>query len=182
MMVRKRTLHPLRQIKKRQGVRQSALSSLYHHTAALLSVASSRKGRSAIRGVSVASQFRSSLQLLVSDLEKTAPHFIRCIKPNSKKKANSLDPGEVLRQLRYAGMMETIRIRRQGYSVREDHESFYKRFSLVLNSQDRSKGIAFLVKGLSMRLGVSNADWQIGHTKIFLQKELADKLASLSIL
>jgi myosin heavy subunit len=66
--------------------------------------------------------------------------------------------------------------------MREDHESFYKRFSLVLNSQDRSKGIAFLVKGLSMRLGVSNADWQIGHTKIFLQKELADKLASLSIL
>ncbi len=111
MMVRKRTLHPLKQIERRQGVRHSALSSLYHHTAALLSVASSRKGRSAIRGVSVASQFRSSLQLLVSDLEKTAPHFIRCIKPNSKKEANSLDSGEVLRQLRYAGMMETIRIR-----------------------------------------------------------------------
>jgi len=159
-----------------------SLSEATSPNAALLSVASNRKGRSAIRGVSVASQFRSSLQLLVTDLEKTAPHFIRCIKPNSKKKANSLDSGEVLRQLRYAGMMETIRIRRQGYSVREDHESFYKRFSLVLNSQDRSKGIEFLVNDLSKRLGVSDADWQIGHTKIFLRKELADKLANLSIL
>ena len=130
--------------------------------------------------MSVASQFRTSLQLLVSDLEKTSPHFIRCVKPNSKKKANTLDSGEVLRQLRYAGMMETIRIRRQGYSVREEHESFYSRFSLVLNSKDRDEGIEFLVKDLSQRLNVTDADWQIGHTKIFLRRELADKLADLA--
>ena len=72
--------------------------------------------RSTIRGVSVGSQFRTSLQSLVSDLEKTQPHYIRCIKPNLRKEANSFEAGEVLRQLRYAGMMETIRIRREGYS------------------------------------------------------------------
>ena len=89
-----------------------------------------KKGRSSIRGISVASQFRSSLQTLVSDLEETMPHYIRCLKPNLKKSPNSFDPGEVLRQLRYAVMMEAIRIRREGYALREGHESFYNRFHI----------------------------------------------------
>lgn len=44
--------------------------------------------RSAIRGVSVASQFRTSLQMLVMDLECTQPHYVRCIKPNTTKAPN----------------------------------------------------------------------------------------------
>ena len=35
--------------------------------------------RSAIGGVSVASQFKSSLQYLVNELEERQPHYIRCI-------------------------------------------------------------------------------------------------------
>jgi myosin heavy subunit len=66
--------------------------------------------RSAIRGISVGSQFRASLQSLMSDLEATQPHYIRCIKPNLNKAPSSLDAGEILRQLRYSGMMEAIRI------------------------------------------------------------------------
>ena len=81
-------------------------------------VSSGRRG-SNIRGISVASQFKTSLQELMSDLEKTTPHYVRCVKPNLIKQANSLDSGEVLRQLRYAGMMEAIRIRRQGYANRK---------------------------------------------------------------
>jgi myosin heavy subunit len=140
-----------------------------------------KKGRSSIRGISVASQFRSSLQTLVSDLEETMPHYIRCLKPNLKKSPNSFDPGEVLRQLRYAGMMEAIRIRREGYALREGHESFYDRFHMLLNSEDlqQGEGIAHLVMILSKRLNVTDIDWQIGHSKIFLRRELACKLETL---
>jgi myosin heavy subunit len=56
--------------------------------------------RSSIRGVSVGSQFRTSLQSLVADLEKTQPHYIRCIKPNLLKASGSFLAGEVLKQLR----------------------------------------------------------------------------------
>ena len=40
------------------------------------------------------------------------------------KTANYFSAGEVLKQLRYSGMMEAIRIRREGYALREDHLSF----------------------------------------------------------
>ena len=138
--------------------------------------------RSSIRGFSVASQFKQSLQSLVDDLEMTQPHYIRCIKPNLKKASHLFTAGEVLKQLRYSGMMEAIRIRREGYGLREDHQSFYNRFSVLLSTDDLKKGmgIAQLVKVLSKRLNVSDADWQIGHTKIFLRRELSDKLERLA--
>ncbi|CAB9513362.1 Unconventional myosin [Seminavis robusta] len=140
--------------------------------------------RSTIRGVSVGSQFRASLQILVADLEKTQPHYIRCIKPNLQKSPNAFSSGEVLKQLRYSGMMEAIRIRREGYALREDHESFYNRFSVLLSQEDMQggSGIEHLVKVLSKRLSVTDADWQIGHSKIFLRRELSEKLERLATL
>ena len=140
--------------------------------------------RSSIRGVSVGSQFRSSLQSLVADLEQTQPHYIRCVKPNDNKAPNSFHPGGVLKQLRYSGMMEAIRIRQEGYALREEHESFFDRFSVLLNpgelKKDGDAAILQLVKVLSNRLGVSDADWQCGHSKIFLRRELSEKLERLA--
>jgi myosin heavy subunit len=137
---------------------------------------------SSIRGFSVAAQFKQSLQSLVDDLEKTSPHYIRCIKPNLKKSANHFVAGEVLKQLRYSGMMEAIRIRREGYALREDHQSFYNRFCVLLSSEymEEDVGIEELVRVLSKRLSVTNADWQIGHSKIFIRRELSEKLERLA--
>jgi len=138
--------------------------------------------RSSIRGFSVASQFKTSLQSLVEDLEKTQPHYIRCVKPNLKKAPNNFNAGEVLKQLRYSGMMEAIRIRREGYALREPHQSFFSRFAMLLGPEDwkGGKGIETLVQVLSKRLSVSDVDWQIGHSKVFLRRELSDKLERLA--
>ena len=78
--------------------------------------------------------------------------------------------------------METIRIRREGYALREDHASFYNRFHLLLNPEEAAKGegISHLVQVLSKRLDITDADWQIGHTKIFLRRELSEKLERLA--
>ena len=145
---------------------------------------SNHRSRSTIRGVSVASQFKTSLQTLVSDLEQTEPHYIRCLKPNLKKASNSFEAGEALRQLQYAGMMEAIRIRREGYALREPHESFYNKFHILLDSEDLKggEGIEHLVQVLSKRLSVTDVDWQVGHSKIFLRRELATKLETLTSL
>jgi myosin heavy subunit len=138
--------------------------------------------RSSIRGFSVSSQFKQSLQSLVEDLESTQPHYIRCLKPNSIKALNSFISGEVLKQLRYSGMMEAIRIRREGYALREDHQSFFNRFTVLLGADemDGEVGIEHLVSVLSKRLNVTDADWQIGHSKIFLRRELSEKLERLA--
>lgn len=78
--------------------------------------------------------------------------------------------------------METIRIRREGYSLREEHESFHRRFHLLLSTEEANKGegIRHLVKILSKRLNLTDAEWQIGHTKIFVKRDLASKLEVLA--
>ena len=71
--------------------------------------------------------------------------------------------------MRYAGMMEAIRIRREVYAFRKTHESFYNRFNILLDAKDRKEGegISHLVSVLSKRLSVTDIDWQIGHSKYF---------------
>ena len=75
--------------------------------------------------------FREQLERLVEDLNKTKPRYVRCIKPNAKKQPNELDSLDVLRQLRCAGMLESIRIRRAGYAVRRPFKEFFARFRIL---------------------------------------------------
>jgi myosin heavy subunit len=51
------------------------------------------------------------LRTLMETLTATAPHYVRCLKPNVLKLPSVFDTDMVLNQLRYAGMMETIKIR-----------------------------------------------------------------------
>lgn len=56
---------------------------------------------------------------MLSSLELPS-RYIRCVKPNPDKERDRLDALEVLRQLQYSGMMETIRIRRQVFRTGRD--------------------------------------------------------------
>jgi hypothetical protein len=46
------------------------------------------------------------------------PHFVRCIKPNRANSPAVWEEEYVLAQLKYTGMLETIRIRKEGFAVR----------------------------------------------------------------
>ena len=63
----------------------------------------------------------------MAKLEDTDPYFIRCLKPNRTQSANVFEHDLVLAQLRYTGMVETIRIRALGYSLRMPFADFYAR-------------------------------------------------------
>lgn len=76
-------------------------------------------------------QFRTQLDALMKMLNATAPHYIRCIKPNSIKKARVFEAPICLQQLRYAGVFEAVKIRQQGYPFRWTYENFYKRYRCV---------------------------------------------------
>ncbi|NWZ68181.1 MYO3B protein, partial [Acrocephalus arundinaceus] len=71
--------------------------------------------------------FHSSLMVLMERMYSANPHFVRCIKPNSQKEPGVLDNQVVLLQLRYNGLLETIRIRRDGFSWRPSFEEFAER-------------------------------------------------------
>ncbi|XP_048148472.1 myosin-IIIb-like isoform X2 [Corvus hawaiiensis] len=84
------------------------------------------------RKQSAGAQFRHSLMVLMERMYSANPHFVRCIKPNIQKEPGVLDDQVVLLQLRYNGLLETIRIRRDGFSWRPSFEEFAERYGILL--------------------------------------------------
>uniref|UniRef100_A0A669DIY7 Myosin VIIAb n=1 Tax=Oreochromis niloticus TaxID=8128 RepID=A0A669DIY7_ORENI len=84
------------------------------------------------RSPTLSSQFKRSLELLMRTLSVCQPFFVRCIKPNELKKPMLFDRELCVRQLRYSGMMETIRIRRAGYPIRYTFAEFVDRYRVLM--------------------------------------------------
>ncbi|OQR94959.1 myosin-like protein [Achlya hypogyna] len=72
----------------------------------------------------VVAKFKSQLQSLLALLHTTAPHFIRCIKPNDAASPTEFAADRVAEQLRCSGVLEAAKISRTGYPIRFPHESF----------------------------------------------------------
>ncbi|XP_075871183.1 unconventional myosin-VIIa-like [Nelusetta ayraudi] len=124
------------------------------------------------RSPTLSSQFKRSLELLMKTLSGCQPFFVRCIKPNEYKKPMLFDRELCVRQLRYSGMMETIRIRRAGYPIRYTFVEFVDRYRMLMPGvkpaykQGDLKGTCQRIS--EMVLGRDD-DWQLGKTKIFLK-------------
>ncbi|XP_020564813.1 unconventional myosin-VIIa-like isoform X2 [Oryzias latipes] len=126
------------------------------------------------RSPTLSSQFKRSLEMLMRTLSVCQPFFVRCIKPNELKKPMLFDRELCIRQLRYSGMMETIRIRRAGYPIRYSFAEFVDRYRVLMpgikpsHLQEDLRGTCQQI--LTARLG-KHEDWQIGKTKIFLKDQ-----------
>jgi len=83
------------------------------------------------------SQFRKQLDSLMKVLNKTYPHYVRCVKSNSIKKPRVFEAGLCLRQLRYAGVFEAVKIRQRGFPFRWTHDDFYKRYRCCARERSR---------------------------------------------
>lgn len=83
------------------------------------------------RTPTVAARFSDSLQQLLDNMSKCNPWFVRCIKPNNEKMPMRFDMPVVMEQLRYAGMLDTIKIRQSGYPIRMRFQQFVDRYRCV---------------------------------------------------
>ncbi|XP_074194057.1 unconventional myosin-IXb isoform X10 [Rhinolophus sinicus] len=117
---------------------------------------------------SISAQFQTSLNKLLEALGKAEPFFIRCIRSNAEKKELCFDEELVLQQLRYTGMLETVRIRRSGYSAKYTFQDFTEQFQVLLpkNSQPCREVISALLE----KMNVNKRSYQIGKTKVFLKE------------
>ncbi|XP_077159533.1 myosin-IIIa isoform X2 [Paroedura picta] len=116
----------------------------------------------------VASYFRYSLMDLLSKMVVGQPHFVRCIKPNNDRQANKYDKEKVLVQLRYTGILETARIRRQGYSHRILFANFIKRYYILCyKSSDNPPVSPETCAAILEKAQLDN--WILGKTKVFLK-------------
>nr|KAG5714689.1 hypothetical protein BaRGS_000177 [Batillaria attramentaria] len=106
------------------------------------------------RTPTVAASFNESLLSLIDTMSRCHPFFVRCVK-NTTKSAMLFEDQVVSDQLRYTGMLETIRIRKMGYPIRSNSPSSFREVCAMILAT----------------LGPSYKDqYQIGATKVFMKE------------
>uniref|UniRef100_A0A7N4V6M3 Myosin XVA n=1 Tax=Sarcophilus harrisii TaxID=9305 RepID=A0A7N4V6M3_SARHA len=128
----------------------------------------------------VAAKFQQSLLDLVDKMERCNPLFVRCLKPNHKKEPDLFEPDVVMGQLRYSGVMETIRIRKEGFPVRIPFQVFIDRYRcLVSLKHDIPATGEACVSVLNRLCTVTHQMYCIGVSKLFLKEHLYQLLESM---
>jgi myosin heavy subunit len=112
----------------------------------------------------VASQFSSQLTDLRNRIEKTNPHYVRCLKPNQSLKPNEFDSAMIADQLRYAGVLEAIRVSRVGYSQRYTKKHFLDRYRFIAPDEVRQRGDDHS-KINAVELELTKKIWKLQHPK-----------------
>nr|XP_018685159.1 PREDICTED: myosin-2-like isoform X2 [Musa acuminata subsp. malaccensis] len=106
---------------------------------------------------------------LMQRLESTTPHFIRCIKPNSKQLPSMYEHDLVLQQLRCCGVLEVVRISRSGYPTRMTHQLFAERYGFLLLQTSSSQDALSLSVSILQQFNVPPEMYRVGYTKLFFR-------------
>lgn len=117
---------------------------------------------------SISAQFQASLSKLLETLRKAEPFFVRCIRSNGDKREMHFDDALVLQQLRYTGMLQTVRIRRSGYGAKFTFKEFIDQFGVLLPKEISTPQED--ITNLLTKMGLPGSSFQIGRTKVFLKE------------
>ncbi|PWU90907.1 hypothetical protein C4B63_47g94 [Trypanosoma cruzi] len=117
--------------------------------------------------------FIKQLLQLLAVINQTNPHWIRCVKPNAEKQCRRFSDGLVLQQLRSAGVLETVRIRKAGYPIRFKYDDFLKRYRVLFRNGVHGKVAS---REIVQNCDIDPAEVQFGETKIFMKHEAYFKL------
>ncbi|XP_070836876.1 myosin-11-like [Chaetodon trifascialis] len=115
--------------------------------------------------------YKESLSKLMTTLHNTQPNFVRCIIPNHEKRAGKMDSNLVLEQLRCNGVLEGIRICRQGFPNRIVFQEFRQRYEILAANaipkgfMDGKQACCLMVKHLDLDTNL----YRIGQSKMFFR-------------
>uniref|UniRef100_A0A8D2ZV89 Unconventional myosin-IXa-like n=1 Tax=Scophthalmus maximus TaxID=52904 RepID=A0A8D2ZV89_SCOMX len=126
---------------------------------------------------SISAQFQASLNKLMETLDQSEPYFVKCIRSNAEKLPLRFNDSLVLRQLRYTGMLETVRIRQSGYSIKYTFKDFVRHFHVLLprGTSPTKSGIREFFR----RIHLMPAGYQVGNTMVFLREVERQRLQTL---
>ncbi|EGD75941.1 serine/threonine protein kinase [Salpingoeca rosetta] len=145
----------------------------------------------------ICGHFKSSLADLMSKMLAARPHFVRCIKPNTRQEPRNFKEEQVTRQLNYTGLLATIKIRQQGYPVRLPFGEFVRMYQIVgfeltkeiapVDEQAAcvrilsEPGVSSLLAKVATKSGPTwrGQAWDVGKTKVFMKHYTADALQQL---
>ena len=141
---------------------------------------------------SLSKQFKRQLDDLIKMLSQSNPRFVKCIKPNGEKIPIKLDSTDVRAQLLSAGVLEAVKIIKQGYSIRRTQEEFFMRYFALApeiikgNKEEIQKDgykklivkmIEIFIKEKELKKYLSDTFYfQIGYSKIFMKEEVRNAL------
>ncbi|KAJ8384012.1 hypothetical protein AAFF_G00212560 [Aldrovandia affinis] len=115
--------------------------------------------------------YKESLGRLMTTLHNTQPNFVRCIIPNHEKRAGKLDAHLVLDQLCCNGVLEGIRICRQGFPNRIIFQEFRQRYEILAAGvipkgfMDGKQACSQMIKHLDLDPNL----YRIGQSKVFFR-------------
>ncbi|OCT83014.1 myosin-9 [Xenopus laevis] len=115
--------------------------------------------------------YKEQLSKLMATLRNTNPNFVRCIIPNHEKKSGKLDAHLVLDQLRCNGVLEGIRICRQGFPNRVVFQEFRQRYEILTPNaipkgfMDGKQACVLMIKALELDSNL----YRIGQSKVFFR-------------
>ncbi|XP_064488667.1 unconventional myosin-VI-like isoform X2 [Ornithodoros turicata] len=119
--------------------------------------------------ISVGSKFRSQLQELMTKLQQTGTHFVRCIKPNLKMVDHLFEGGQILSQLKCSGMTSVLELMQQGYPSRAPFADLYNMYKCYLPPELARLDPRLFCKALFKALGLNENDFRFGLTKVFFR-------------
>ncbi|XP_063790445.1 myosin-11 isoform X3 [Pseudophryne corroboree] len=115
--------------------------------------------------------YKEQLAKLMTTLRNTSPNFVRCIIPNHEKRSGKLDANLVLEQLRCNGVLEGIRICRQGFPNRIVFQEFRQRYEILAAGSipkgfmDGKQACVIMIKALELDPNL----YRVGQSKIFFR-------------
>jgi myosin-7 len=138
----------------------------------------------------LAKKFVSNMDQLMTELKSGQCHFVRCIKPNEFKRANNWVNVLALRQIRYMGLLDSLKVRKNNYPNRFTFKEFYLKYQEI----DTGKESGYTISELNNRIVdfsglvkqvLDNCDRKpeekdllIGRTKVLINEEYFNYLGN----
>ncbi|KAK0416370.1 hypothetical protein QR680_012444 [Steinernema hermaphroditum] len=122
-----------------------------------------------LKVASVGSKFRAQLGVLLTKLQNTGTHFVRCIKPNAEMKPGQFEGAPILSQLKCAGMTSVLKLMQKGFPSRTMFADLYSMYKTLLPPHLESLDPRLFSKCLFHALGLNDTDFKFGLTKVFFR-------------
>ena len=129
----------------------------------------------------ITGKFRAEIKSLMKELISCETNYVRCLKPNEQKKEFFVTPVFLFNQIKYLGILDTIKVRKQGFPSRKKYEEFFKDYFIpfmsIVKSKDSDKNkVQQIIKGLIPNLSeihndLLNPKYLLGKSKIFMKQD-----------
>ena len=135
----------------------------------------------------IGAKFTKDMNNLADDLGKCSRYYLRCLKPNSSKSIHFFEQYLSLQQIKYMGVLDTIRIRQSNFPVIKSHYDYYRRYEdacdfkgkiFIDKVKESDPNLSTWIQTVTKILmnNISDTDILFGKSKVLLKQEYLDQL------